>query len=93
MGAGGHGDGHGRPSQKDIDYGDSSWPLYAMYSKIVQEEDKKIAELHHKSIDGIMIFVSPRITPPFLRTSIGKQRLVYSLPRSLHCLPESQSQS
>jgi hypothetical protein len=60
------------PSTTDTNHGDSSWPLYAMYSKIVQEEDNKIAKLHQKSADGILIFVSPRVTPLFLRTSIGK---------------------
>jgi hypothetical protein len=56
----------------DTNYGDSSWPLYAMYSKIVQEEDNKIAKLHEKSADGILIFVSPRVSRLFLHTSIGK---------------------
>jgi hypothetical protein len=81
----------GSISYDDIDYGDSSWPLYAMYSKIVQEEDNKIAENHQKSADGVLIFVSPRVARPFLRASI-KHRLVYSLPPSLHCL-QSQSQT
>jgi len=80
-----------QPSQRDIDYGDSSWPLYAMYSKIVQEEDNKIAENHQKSADGILVVVSPRVARPFLRFSI-KYRLVYSLLPSQHCLP-SQSQT
>ena len=77
--------------QRDINYGDSSWPLYAMYSKIVQEEDNKVAENHQKSADGILVFVSPRIARPFLSASI-KYRLVYSLPPSQHCL-RSQSQT
>jgi hypothetical protein len=77
--------------QGNINYGNNSWPLYAMYSKIVQEEDKKIAEYHQKSADGILVFVSPRIARPFLRTSI-KHRLVYSLPLSRYCL-RSQSQT
>ena len=80
-----------QPSQRNINYGDSSWPLYAMYSEIVQEEDNKIAENHQKSADGILVFVSPCVARPFLRTSI-KHRLVYSLPPSQHCL-RSQSQT
>ena len=81
----------GNINHGDINYGDSSWPLYAIYSKIVQEEDNKIAENHQKSADGILIFVSPRVAHPFLCTSI-KYRPVYSLPPLPRCL-QSQFQT
>ena len=54
-----------QPSQEKIASGDSSRPLYAMYSRISQEEDNRIAELHQRSADGILIFVSPRVTQLF----------------------------
>jgi hypothetical protein len=79
-------------STTDTNYGDSSWPLYAMYSKIVQEEDNKTAKLHQKSADGILIFVSPCVTPLFLRTSIGKHRAVYTRSLSPYFL-RSHSQT
>jgi len=79
-----------QPHQGEINYGDRSWPLYAMYSKVTQEEDNKLAERWQKALDGLLVFVSPHVTPQFLHTSIGNHRLAYSLPLSLHC---SQSQS
>lgn len=45
------------------DYGDSSLPLYSMYSKIAEEEDNKMVELCQKDADGTLIFVSPYISP------------------------------
>jgi len=76
----------------EINYGDRSWPLYAMYSKVTQEEDNTRVERFHKSLDGLLVFVSPRFTPKFLHPSIGNHRLAYSLPPSLHCL-RSQSRT
>jgi hypothetical protein len=81
-----------KSSTTDTKHGDSSWPLYAMYSKIVKEEDNKIAELHQKSADGILIFVSPRVTPLFIRTSIRIHRAVYTRSQSPYSLP-SHSQT
>jgi len=48
------------------DYRDSSWPLYAMYSKIAQEEDKNDAEHSRQEADGVLVFVGPHITSPLL---------------------------
>jgi hypothetical protein len=45
-------------SHEKINYGDSSWPLYTMYSKTAEEEDNSIADFRQKSTDGILIFVS-----------------------------------
>ena len=69
---------------------DRSWPLYAMYSKVTQEEDNKMAEHFQKALDGLLVFVSPHFTPPYLHTSIENHRVAYSWPLSLHCL-RSQS--
>lgn len=46
-------------SQRGINYGGSSRPLYTMYSKIVQEEDNKIVERNRQSTDGVLIVASP----------------------------------
>ena len=81
-----------QPYQEEISHGDRSWPLYAMYSKVTQEEDNKMAERFQKAADGLLVFVSPRLTPPFLHTSIGNYRVACSLPLSLHCL-QSQSRT
>ena len=79
-------------NQGGINYGDMSWPLYAMYSKVAQEEDNKKAERVQNALDGILVFVSPHLTPQFLHTSIGNHRVAYSLPLSLHYL-QSQSRT
>jgi len=54
------------PSQGENDYRDSSWPLYAMYSKIAQEEDNNDAERRQHDTDGVLVFVSPHVTPLLL---------------------------
>jgi hypothetical protein len=37
--------------------GDSSGPLFTIYSNIAEDEDKKMAESWKKDADGIIIFV------------------------------------
>ncbi|SRR5260221_511408 len=81
-----------QPYQGEINHGDRSSPLYAMYSKVTQEEDNKMADRFQKAADGLLVFVSPHFTAPFLHTSIGNRRVVYSLPLSLHYL-QSQSRT
>lgn len=71
-------------------YGDSSWLIYSMYSKIAEDEDNMMVERCQKDKDGILIFVSSHVLFRRLCTSTEKHRLVYSLPPSVHC---SQSQS
>jgi len=75
-----------QPSEGEMNHGDGSWPLYAMYSKVAQEEDRTVAEHNQQAADGILIFVSLRVTSMLLRTSLGRHSLVSSLPRSPHCL-------
>ena len=48
-----------RPLLGQSDYGDSSWPLYLMYSKIAEEEDNRMVERCQKDKDGTLIIVSP----------------------------------
>ena len=56
--------------QQRINYGDNSWPLYGIYSNIVQEEDNKEAESIQQYINGILILVSLSVTSPLLHISI-----------------------
>ena len=44
---------------------DSSWPLYALYSKNAKEEDNNDAEHRQQDVDGILVFVSPHVDIPF----------------------------
>jgi hypothetical protein len=41
----------------DLGHGDSSGPLFTMYSKLAVEEDNKMAERWQKDAEGIIIFV------------------------------------
>ena len=69
------------------DYFDSSWPIYLMYSKIAEEKDNNMTERCQKYTDGILIFVSPHVTSPYLTSHTNwKHRVVYSLPPSVRCL-------
>jgi hypothetical protein len=45
-------------AQVESNFGDSSEPLFAMYTKIAEEEDNKMVESWQKDADGILIFVS-----------------------------------
>ncbi len=51
-----------RQSKRELDYGDSSWPLYSMYSKIAQQDDNRLAERCQRDTNGTMVFVSPLVT-------------------------------
>jgi len=41
------------------DYGDGSWPLFSMYSRVTADEDNNVARRWQKDSQGIMLFVSP----------------------------------
>jgi len=47
---------------KGVDDRNGSLPLYAMYSKVTQELDNREAGHVRQYIDGLLIFVSPRVT-------------------------------
>ena len=54
-----------KPSlQAESIFGDSSGPLFSMYSKAAEEEDNKMVERWQKDADGILIFVSPCVSNP-----------------------------
>ena len=55
-----------RSSQTASDFGDSSAPLFSMYSKMTEREDDKAVERWQKDAQVILIFVSPVI--PFHTT-------------------------
>ena len=46
-------------SQRKSSFGDSSGPLFSIYSKAAEEEDNKMVKRWQKDADGILIFVSP----------------------------------
>jgi hypothetical protein len=50
-----------QPLQGESIFGDSSGPLFSIYSKAAEEEDNKMVERWQKDADGILIFVSPYI--------------------------------
>ena len=49
-----------QPFQGESNFGDSSGPLFSIYSKAADDEDNKVVERWQKDADGILIFVSPR---------------------------------
>ena len=49
------------PQQGDSSFGDSSGPIFSMYSKLAKEEDDELVDRWKKDADGILIFVSPSV--------------------------------
>ena len=58
-----------------------------MYSKIAEEEDNEMAERWQKDADGLLIFVSPRVSIHSSLCNLEHNRLVYSPLPSLPCFP------
>ena len=52
----------GHSSQSEPNFVDGSWPLFAMYSKIAEEEDTRMAEGWLKDTEGIVIFVCSSVS-------------------------------
>ena len=50
-----------QPLPGESNFGDSSGPLFSIYSKAAEEEDNKMVERWQKDADGILIFVSSHI--------------------------------
>ena len=50
-----------QPLQGESNFGDSSGPLFSIYTKAADDEDNKMVERWQKDADGILIFVSPRV--------------------------------
>jgi hypothetical protein len=64
--------------------GDSSDPLFTMYSKYVEDEDKNMTDRWTKDADGIIIFVRSEANFMYWLGLINElNRLVYSLPSLL----------
>ena len=77
-----------RPPQRESNFGDSSGPLFSLYSKIAEEEDNKMTDRWQKDADGILIFVSGLVAifiPTYVH-KLGHYRPVYFLLPSLHYL-------
>ena len=66
--------------------GDSSWPLFSIYSEIAEKEDDKLTERYQKVADGVLIFVSPRVNVRLGCPSQLEHSPVYSQPPSLRRL-------
>jgi hypothetical protein len=47
-----------QPPQGESNFGDSSGPLFSIYSKIAEKEDNQMTDRWQKDADGILIFVS-----------------------------------
>jgi hypothetical protein len=70
--------------EKKVKAGDSSDPLFTMYSKYAEDEDKNMTERWTKDADGIIIFVRPEPNFMYWWGLINQlNRLVYSLPSLL----------
>jgi hypothetical protein len=50
-----------QPLQGESNFGDSSGPLFSIYSKAAEDEDNKMVDRWQKDADGILFFVSPCI--------------------------------
>ena len=52
------GDRHEEPHDGESKFGDSSGPLFSLYSEIAEKEDEKKTDRWQKDADAILIFVS-----------------------------------
>jgi hypothetical protein len=50
-----------QPLQGESNFGDSSGPIFSIYSEATKELDDKMVDRWQKDADGILIFVSPRV--------------------------------
>ena len=69
-----------QPLQRESIFGDSSGPLFSIYSKAAEDEDNKMVERWQKDADGILIFVSHRVD---IRLSLHINRI--TIDRSILC--------
>jgi hypothetical protein len=69
-----------QPLQGESNFGDSSGPLFSIYSKAADDEDNKMVERWQKDADGILIFVSLRVG---IRLSLHISRI--AIDRSILC--------
>jgi hypothetical protein len=64
----------------DVGHGDSSGPLFTLYSKLAVEEDNKMVERWQKDAEGIIIFVCIDRPPDDCVLIREPNRPAYSLP-------------
>ena len=76
-----------RPSNGGSNFGDSSGPIFSMYSKITKEGDDQVAERWQKDADGILIFVSLRQHSYHYVLKMDHSRPVYSPLQLPHYSP------
>ena len=50
-----------QPFQGEFNFGDSSGPLFSIYSRAAEEEDNRMVMRWQRDADGILIFVSPHV--------------------------------
>ena len=50
-----------QPFQGESSFGDSSGPLFSIYSRAAEEEDNRMDMRWQRDADGILIFVSPHV--------------------------------
>jgi hypothetical protein len=50
-----------QPLQGESNFGDSSGPLFSIYSKAAEDEDNKMVGRWQEDATGVLIFVSPRV--------------------------------
>jgi hypothetical protein len=82
-----HIEGYQAQSQTHTNFGDSSGPLFSIYSKTAEEEDNKNAESWKNDADGILIFVRPPVAiQACFVPKLEHYRPVYSLLQLLHSL-------
>ena len=74
-------------SQGESNFRDGSRPLFSIYSKAADEEDKKMVERWKQDADGIILFVSYRVRILTFMHNLEHYRLVYSLLQSLRSFP------
>ena len=70
--------------QGEFNFGDSSGPLFTIYSRHAEEEDSKMVERWQKDADGIVIFVRPKVTFYFLMSQF-KSSIEWSILRRRRC--------
>lgn len=74
-------------SQGESNFRGGSGPLFSMYSKVADEEDKEMVERWKQDADGIILFVSYRVRILIFMHNLENHRLVYSLLPSLRSFP------
>ena len=75
-----------QPLLEESNFGDSSGPLFSIYSKAAEDEDNKMVDRWQKDADGILFFVSPRVG---IRLSfhINRNTIDWSILRCSRCPP------